>query len=194
MKITCFIVDDTIAGRERITSVIDTFFSDEIKVLGTASSPSVALDQIPKINPDICFLDVEMPGMTGLKLAEKLQEKGYKGKIIFITGHIHYSVKAIRANAFDYLIKPVDVDELKQCIERYKQSDIRGFDKRIIQSFQLSEREVELIEHLSKGLSSEEAASKMILSRHTVDTHRRNIHTKTGTRNVVELLNLLRNG
>jgi DNA-binding CsgD family transcriptional regulator len=51
---------------------------------------------------------------------------------------------------------------------------------------------MELIELLCKGLSSEEIASKLFLSRHTIDTHRRNIHNKTGTRNVVELLNLLR--
>jgi len=120
MHITCFIVDDSLASRERITLVIDTFFSDELKVIGVAASTSVALEQIPKLSPEIVFLDIEMPGMTGLELAKQLQENGFKGKIIFVTGHIQYSVKAIKANAFDYLIKPVDVDELKESILRYK--------------------------------------------------------------------------
>ena len=90
------------------------------------------------------------------------------------------------------MIKPIDVDELKKCLERYKNQTGGGFNPKIISEYELSEREMELIEPLSKGLSSEEAAGKMFLSRHTLDTHRRNIHTKTGTRNVVELLNLLR--
>ncbi|RLD58782.1 MAG: hypothetical protein DRJ05_07470 [Bacteroidetes bacterium] len=62
----------------------------------------------------------------------------------------------------------------------------------MIKNFEISEREEELIAYLSKGLSSEEVAAEMFLSRHTVDSHRRNIHAKTGTRNTVELLNLLR--
>ncbi len=192
MQITCFIVDDSVASRDRITSVIDAFFSDELKVVGVASAPSVALEQIHKLAPKIVFLDVEMPGMTGLELANQLQEKGFKGKIIFVTGHIQYSVKAIRANAFDYLTKPIDVDELKESIKRYKSQAKGGFNPEIIKKFELSDREMELVELLCKGLSSEEIAGKLLLSRHTIDTHRRNIHNKTGTRNVVELLNLLR--
>lgn len=192
MQITCFIVDDSLASRDRITSVIEGFFSEELKVLGVASSPSIALEQIPKLAPEIVFLDVEMPEMTGLELASQLQEKGFKGKIIFVTGHIQYSVKAIRANAFDYLVKPIDVDELKESIKRYKSQDKGGFNPEIIKKFELSDREMELVELLCKGLSSEEIAGKLLLSRHTIDTHRRNIHNKTGTRNVVELLNLLR--
>lgn len=192
MKITCFIVDDSMAGRDRMSSVIEAFFIDDMKILGSAASSSVALEQIPKLSPDIIFMDVEMPGMTGIDLANQLQEKGYKGKIIFVTGHIHYSIKAMRANAFDYLIKPIDVDELSQALERYKNQNRGGLNTEILQSFNLSEREVELIELLGQGLCSEEIAEKTQLSRHTVDTHRRNIHNKTGTRNVVELLNLLR--
>lgn len=192
MHINCFIVDDSLAGRDRISSVIKAFFGDELKVIGEAASPSMAMEQIPSLSPDILFLDVEMPGMTGIDLAKQLQENGYKGKIIFVTGHIQYSVKALRANAFDYLIKPIDVDELGQAIERYKNQNRGGFQPEILKSFNISEREEELIEWLAKGLSSEEIAEKTQLSRHTVDTHRRNIHTKTGTRNVVELLNLLR--
>ena len=84
------------------------------------------------------------------------------------------------------------LDKLKESIKRYKSQAKGGFNPEIIKQFELSEREMELIELLCKGLSSEEIASKLFLSRHTIDTHLRNIHNKTGTRNVVELLNLLR--
>ena len=192
MAISCFIVDDSIAGRDRISTLLNSFFAEDTTIIGESSSSSSAFKEILTKAPDLAFLDVEMPKMTGLELAEKLYDHGYKGKRVFVTGHLQYSVKAIRANAFDYLVKPVDVDELKQCLERLKLSFGGDFNKKMISSFDLSEREEELIPHLSKGLSSTEIAKEMKLSRHTVDTHRRNIHTKTGTRNVVELLNLLR--
>ena len=90
------------------------------------------------------------------------------------------------------MVKPIDVDELKESIKRYKSQAKGGFNPAVIKKFELSKREMELVGFLCKGLSSEEIAGKMALSKHTIDTHRRNIHNKTGTRNVVELLNLLR--
>lgn len=192
MRITCFIVDDSAAGRDRIKIVIENFFSDDLEVIGMASSPSVALVQMLSQSPDIVFLDVEMPGITGLDLAQQLKDKGYKGKIIFVTGHLQYSVKALRANAFDYLVKPVDVEELEQAIDRYKKQNRGGFNPGILQNFKISKREEELMGLMSQGLSSEEMSEKTQLSRHTIDKHRHNIYQKTGTRNVVELINLFR--
>jgi DNA-binding CsgD family transcriptional regulator len=84
-----------------------------------------------------------------------------------------------------------DVDELKQATERLTKTE-QMFNVAAIKRFDLSEREMEIITHLSKGMSSQEIANEMFLSRHTIDTHRRNIHTKTGTKNTIELLNLLR--
>lgn len=192
MRITCFIVDDSVAGRDRIYSIIENFFSDDLEVIGMAASPSVALVQILHLSPEIIFLDVEMPGITGIDLAQQLNDKGYKGKIIFVTGHLQYSVKALRANAFDYLVKPIDVQELEQAIERFKNQNRGAFNRGMLQNFEISKREEELMGLMSMGLSSEEMAIKTQLSRHTIDTHRRNIHHKTGTRNVVELINLFR--
>lgn len=172
--------------------LIREFMKDDLEVLGDSSDPRLALEQILELSPELAFLDVEMPGMTGLELAELLSKKGYKGKIIFVTGHGHYSIKAIKSEAFDYILKPVDVDELKESIKRYKAHTSGGFNPEIVQNFDLSEREFEIIQLLSTGLSSEEIAGKMFLSRHTIDTHRRNILSKTGTRNSIELLNLLK--
>jgi len=192
MPITTYIVDDEAPARERLIFLIETFLQGELEIIGQSNKTDQALKQIQKLSPELLFLDVEMPGMTGLELAEILETKAYKGKIIFITAHDHYSIKAIRANAFDYLLKPVDVDELKQAINRLKSKTNQQFNQDLIRNFELSKREMELITHLAKGLSTEEIANEMFLSPHTVVTHRRNIHTKTGTRNTVELLNLLR--
>ncbi len=192
MPITIYIVDDEHHARERLEFLIQQFFPGKLTLVGGSDQPQIALKEIPKLNPDIAFLDVEMPGMSGMDLCEQLRAKGYKGKVVFVTAFGHYSIKAIRAGAFDYLLKPVDVDELRAMISRFESRADTQMRPEVIQNFDLSSREVELIEHLSLGLSSEEIAGKMFLSRHTVDTHRRNIHTKTGTKNAVELLNLLR--
>lgn len=192
MRITCYIVDDSIAGRDRISAVIENFFADDLKIIGTASIASIAKDQILSFAPDLVFLDVEMPGMTGLELSQQLQDKGFKGKIVFVTGHLQYSVKALRVHAFDYLLKPIDVEELGNTLERFKNQNRGGFNRGMLQNFEISKREEELMGLMSLGLSSEEMAVETQLSRHTIDTHRRNIHHKTGTRNVVELINLFR--
>ena len=191
MKITSYILDDEAPARERMEYLINSFFGREVKIIGKSSSPETALKEIPKLKPYIAFLDVEMPGMSGLELAGQLKAKGFKGKIVFVTAFDHYSVKALRANAFDYLVKPVDVDELKQCLNRFNGTIEKKFDESVIKNFELSKREMEIISHLAQGLSSEEVAAEMFLSRHTVDTHRRNIHAKTDTRNTIELLSLL---
>ena len=192
MSITTYIIDDESQARERMVYLIKNFFYKSLQILGQSGKPKEALEQVLRLTPEILFLDVEMPLMSGFELLHQLQTNGYRGKIVFVTAYDHYSIKAIRANAFDYLVKPVDVDELRQCINRYSRTVEQEFNETVIRNFDLSKREMEIIVHLAKGLSSEEVAAEMFLSRHTVDTHRRNIHTKTGTRNSVELLNLLR--
>jgi len=192
MPITTYILDDETAARKRLVYLFDNFLKGELEVIGQSSYPTDALEQIPKLSPDLLFLDVEMPEISGLELAKKLKATSFKGKIIFVTAYGHYSIKAIRANAFDYLLKPVDIDELKNAIERLKLGKNQQINTNAIKKFELTKREIELITHLSKGYSSEEIATEMFLSKHTVDTHRRNIFIKTEVRNTVELLNLLR--
>jgi len=192
MPLNCYIVDDESAARERLEYLINNFLGSELNILGNSNDPGKSQDDIISLNPDLIFLDVEMPGMTGLELAESLRTKGYKGNIIFVSAYGHYAIKALRFKAFDYLLKPVDVDELKSAINRIKEERSRLFNPTITKNYELSDREIELVSLLAQGLSSEEIAKEMYLSRHTVDTHRRNIHNKTGTRNSVELLNLLK--
>jgi two-component system response regulator DesR len=192
MPISIYLVDDEVQARERLIYLLNEFLQDEIKIIGQASQAKRAIIEILKLEPQIVLMDVEMPGMTGIELANELTNKGYQGKIIFISAHMHYSIKAIRAEAFDYILKPVDIDELKQAIERYIAKARHEFNPAVIKNFDLSDREVELIHYLASGLSSEEIASKVFLSRHTIDTHRRNILTKTGAKNTIDLLNLLK--
>ncbi len=192
MPVSAYIVDDEKYSNKRLVYMLQNFLHGEVKVLGTSTNPEEVLDVVPQTKPDILFLDIEMPEMSGIDLAKQLQSKGYWGRIIFVSGYKQYLIKALRSNAFDFILKPVDVDELKRAIERYKKEIDREFNPEIVRKYNLSKREMEVVSYLGKGLSSEEIAEKLFLSKNTVDTHRRNVLHKTKTRNVVELLNLLR--
>ena len=86
----------------------------QVKVIATFTDPVQAIEELPVINPDVIFLDIEMPQMDGFELLRRL--KNNKAKIIFVTAYNHYAIQAIRAHAFDYLEKPVDVKLLKETI------------------------------------------------------------------------------
>lgn len=82
----------------------------EVEVVGTYTSSVKALPEIEKLQPDLIFLDIEMPVMNGFELLEKILHLPFS--VIFITAYNHYALKAFRFNAVDYLVKPVDADDL----------------------------------------------------------------------------------
>lgn len=90
----------------------------EVRVLDICYTASTALDALCAHKPDILFLDIEMPHMNGFELLEKLPEINFE--LIFTTSYDQYALKAIRFSALDYLLKPVDRDELQKAIEKAK--------------------------------------------------------------------------
>jgi two-component system, LytTR family, response regulator len=91
-------------------------FPEEIEIVVSFESPEEALLALPNIKADILFLDVEMPGISGLELLERLGNRTYE--VVFTTAYPQYAIAAIRGNAFDYLVKPIDEADLKKAIER----------------------------------------------------------------------------
>lgn len=91
-------------------------FSKELTVEGVAKSGVEALNLIKEKKPNIVFLDIELPNMTGFELLSKLPEITFK--TIFTTAHSHYAIKAFRFNALDYLVKPIKEDQLAEAIKR----------------------------------------------------------------------------
>ena len=116
-KIRCLIIDDDPFIRELLQDKLDQYFPD-LKVLSTASSGIKGIQEIKKHNPELVFLDVEMADMTGFEMLSQLSEINFQ--TIFITSYSHYAIKAIRFNALDYLLKPIDLGELKKAIKRFK--------------------------------------------------------------------------
>jgi two-component system, LytTR family, response regulator len=92
--------------------------ADDIEVVGVFNYPEKAVSAIKKLKPDLVFLDIEMPGMNGFQLLEKLEQFDFE--VIFVTAYNEYMLNALHISALDYLLKPVDTDELRNALARFR--------------------------------------------------------------------------
>lgn len=186
-KATSYIVDDEMLAIERLERLIK--LNGQVQVIGHNTSPTMALAEIDKLRPELLFLDVEMPELSGFELIEKIRENGQRPQIVMVTAFDQYAIKALRAEALDYLVKPVDLEDLNQTLKRFLQK--REHILSIPAAWALSDREQQIVHLLVQGLSSKEIAESIHLSRHTVDTYRRNILEKSGCKSTRELVGKL---
>lgn len=110
------IVDDEYYALEGLRMELEDIGG--IEVAGMYEDGQSLLEEIGSINPDIVFLDIEMPKMDGFELLERMLEKGLTPNIVFVTAYSHYAVKAFEINAVDYIVKPVTKDRLIKTLER----------------------------------------------------------------------------
>lgn len=87
-----------------------------IEIVGAFTNSMEALEKIPKLNPDLVFLDIEMPLMNGFELLSKLGNISFN--VVFVTAYNQFAVQAFKFNALDYIVKPVNVEELKEIVEK----------------------------------------------------------------------------
>lgn len=113
--ISCIIVDDEPRNVDVLSKLV-TDFCKEIKVTGSASSVDEAFTLIKEKKPDLVFLDIEMPGKNAFDLIDLLSPVQFE--IVFVTAFEQYAIKAFRYSAIDYLLKPVDITELRETIEK----------------------------------------------------------------------------
>ncbi len=114
--INAIIIDDEAHIREDIQQKIETLFSTEIEIVAQADGVQSGLKAIEKFEPGLLFLDIHLPDGTGFDL---LTQSAYKNfEVIFITGYDNHAIKAIKVGALDYILKPVDDDELKEAIHK----------------------------------------------------------------------------
>lgn len=182
-KLRAILVDDEKLAINRLSNLIKLF--DHIDVISKEFNAFSAIESIVELKPDIVFLDVEMPGMTGFTLISKVRSRFVFPKFIMVTAFSQYAIKAIKKEAFDFLLKPVDIDDLQNCLERYEHK-LNHFPH--IENSCLSEREKEIAKLICKGKSSQEIADILFISKHTADTHRRRILQKLDIKNTSELL------
>jgi len=119
MKIKSLIIDDNSFVIDLLSDQLRQFHPD-VEVMGIAKNGTDGLTKINLFKPDLIFLDIEMDDMSGFDMLSQLEDITFQ--TIFITSHSHYAIKAIRFNALDYLLKPIDKQELSQAIKRHTSS------------------------------------------------------------------------
>lgn len=119
MKIKSVIIDDELAGRNTLEKLLELYCPD-VWVAAKASNGNEAVQLLNELQPDIAFLDIVMPQMTGFDILEKCRHLQFTP--VFVSAHSEYLLKAIKFAAFDFLPKPVSFKELRECIARYSES------------------------------------------------------------------------
>ena len=116
-KLKTIIVDDESPGRENLASIVNVYLPD-LRVIGMAGDVESAYKMIYENKPELVFLDMELGDGTGLDLLNRFDVPNFY--TIFVTAYDQYAVKAFRAQAIDYILKPIDIDELKEAVQKVK--------------------------------------------------------------------------
>src|SRR5580693_1908148 len=117
LALSTVLVDDEELARDELKFLLQDF--PEIEVIASGSNGLEAVDLVTRLEPDLLFLDVQMPGLDGIGVVRKLREKGLDlPHIVFSTAYDQYAIEAFRLEASDYLLKPIDKARLGETIAR----------------------------------------------------------------------------
>jgi two-component system, LytTR family, response regulator len=116
------IVDDEPQSIKTLEAKLRMIATD-IDIVATFQDPRVALAEVKNLAPDVLFVDIEMPGLNGFQFLEQLRP--YDFPVVFVTAYNQYAIRALRMSALDYLLKPIDIEELKTTIERLREQTRR---------------------------------------------------------------------
>jgi len=117
--ISALIVDDEQGALDNLRAKIERYLPS-VKLLAAANSAKDGLHAIQKLKPDLVFLDIEMPWMNGFEMLACLGDN-IDFSVVFVTAYDKYAIRAFKTTAIDYLLKPVDKDDLIACVSKYKQ-------------------------------------------------------------------------
>jgi two-component system LytT family response regulator len=144
MTIRSLIIDDDPFIRDLLQDKLKQHLP-EVEIVATASSGTEGLQKIADHSPDLIFLDVEMEDMTGFEMLTQLEAISFQ--TIFITSYSHYAIKAIRFNTLDYLVKPFDLGELRNAIQRYKEASNKKISDENLQLALLNKKTEDVSNH-----------------------------------------------
>ncbi len=130
MKLKVAIIDDERHAIDTLTYDLIKNHSHEVEILFSTTNPLEGAKQIRITNPDILFLDVNMPGLSGLDLVDLMHD--ISTHIVFTTAHLEYAVKALETNVSGYLLKPVQTDDLQRIIKKIKTEKQKTESEQII--------------------------------------------------------------
>lgn len=114
----CFILDDEQHAVDALTAMLKKKFSSDVEVAGSSIDAHQAIEQIELLQPDVVFLDVEMPALNGLEVLHHFPQRDFH--IIFTTAHEKYALPALKAAATDYLVKPISPQDVHHALQKCK--------------------------------------------------------------------------
>jgi two-component system LytT family response regulator len=118
MELKALIVEDELRSREFLRNLLEEF-CPQVKIIGLAATVEEAVQQINQLQPSLIFLDIEMQTGTGFDILQQIRQ--YNFHVIFTTAFDHYAIRAIKFSAADYLLKPIDVEELQQAVQKVQE-------------------------------------------------------------------------
>ena len=186
------IVDDHPVTRDGLRAALGT--ADDVEVVGEAANGEDAIEAVEAFKPDVVFMDVRMPGMTGIQATKIIKERVPDTKIILFTVDESRAslAEAIQAGVSGYLLKDVGIDELVNAA-RLSLEGKAVIHPALTQAFieevhladhrpeaPLSKREIEILQRVAYGATTKEVADQLGISPHTVKTHLERIFEKLG--------------
>lgn len=212
--INIILADDHHLIRTSLKTLIEKY--EDIKVVAEVSDGATVIDLLEKgINADIILSDVLMPQLDGIGLTSKIKERGYKARVVLLSilDDEKHASNAFISGASAYLSKDIEADELLFCLQhvmkgkRYLSSNLcisilERFNTQLNQlsyknnhHINFSEREINVLTLIAEGLTNQEIADKLFLSRRTVESQREALISKTGTKNSASLVRFaMKNG
>jgi len=143
-NITCVIVEDEANARFVLAKML-ALYTPNVKILAKLASVKEGLEKIDKLDPDIIFLDIELSDGSGFDLLDNIKMKN--PHVVFTTAYDNYAIKAIKFNAFDYLLKPIDHLELKKCVEKFRSRSHRKEYNKLMDNYKDNAKISELSNH-----------------------------------------------
>lgn len=115
---TVIIVDDEQEAIDYLSILINESFP-KLEIIATSNTSESAIQQISRLEPDLVFLDIKIDNKNGFEILKDLGKINYSPHIIFVTAFDHYAIDAFKVNAIDYLLKPVEIEQLQRAVNKY---------------------------------------------------------------------------
>ena len=195
--ISVLIADDHVLFRQGLLSLLDV--EEDIAVVGECGDGHTALEMIVRFRPDVAVLDVVMPPVGGMEVAEEIAKRGLDTRVVVLTTYKSPSLvrSALNAGVSAYVLKDGAFDDVVQAIRTTAAggtfvtasliSDVPDGDLAVDHG-PLTRREREIFKMIARGQTSREISLRLFISPKTVETHRRNIMRKLGLRSIAELV------
>ena len=203
-KIKILIVEDHEVVIKGIKTLLEPY--DELEIVGYALDSDEAMKKVDELRPDIIIMDINLPEVSGIQITEMISEQYPLTKVIYYTSHVDEELitQGFEAGAYGYVPKNFKPQELIEAINMVNsgQKFMKGIvsekfiasylksekEKKMKQDIPLSERELEVLKHMSLGKSNKQIADELFISIRTVETHKHNLMKKLNIFSTAELV------